>query len=81
MEFRQVMNFFFDFCFRLYIYMYRGRKCSELLRFNFQECVKQWWTLCKEKGIPVSDNFSLFSTLGDPLSTRAWNIAGLPVDR
>ncbi|KAJ7385959.1 Dynein heavy chain 3, axonemal [Desmophyllum pertusum] len=45
-----------------------------------QECIKEWWSLCREKNVPVSDNFSLAATLGDPLSTRAWHIAGLPVD-
>ena len=47
----------------------------------FQDCIKEWWSLCREKSVPVSDNFSLSATLGDPLSTRAWQIAGLPVDK
>ncbi|RMX56942.1 hypothetical protein pdam_00011068, partial [Pocillopora damicornis] len=34
----------------------------------------------RQKNVPVSDSFSLSATLGDPLSTRAWHIAGLPVD-
>ena len=46
-----------------------------------QESVKKWWKLCKEKDIPVSDQFSLLRTLGDAVTTRAWQIAGLPVDR
>ncbi|XP_068702145.1 dynein axonemal heavy chain 3-like [Montipora foliosa] len=45
-----------------------------------QDCIKEWWSLCREKSVPVSDNFSLSATLGDPLSTRTWQIAGLPVD-
>ncbi|CAH3114243.1 unnamed protein product [Pocillopora meandrina] len=45
-----------------------------------QECIKEWWGLCRQKNVPVSDSFSLSATLGDPLSTRAWHIAGLPVD-
>uniref|UniRef100_A0A670HTG1 Dynein axonemal heavy chain 7 n=1 Tax=Podarcis muralis TaxID=64176 RepID=A0A670HTG1_PODMU len=30
--------------------------------------------------IPCSDDFSLTTTLGDPVKIRAWNIAGLPSD-
>ncbi|XP_039631019.1 dynein heavy chain 3, axonemal [Polypterus senegalus] len=45
-----------------------------------QECQKQWHVLCKEKRIPCSDDFTLSSTLGDPVKIRAWQIAGLPVD-
>uniref|UniRef100_A0A5S6LE06 Protein MCM10 homolog n=1 Tax=Xenopus tropicalis TaxID=8364 RepID=A0A5S6LE06_XENTR len=44
------------------------------------ECQNQWQILCKEKKIPCSDDFSLSSTLGDPVKVRAWQIAGLPVD-
>ena len=46
-----------------------------------QDCLKQWYDLCKEKGIPVSDNFSLSNTLGEPVKIRDWQIAGLPVDK
>jgi len=28
----------------------------------------------------VNDNFSLITTLGDPVKIRDWQIAGLPVD-
>ncbi|CAH1793738.1 unnamed protein product [Owenia fusiformis] len=45
-----------------------------------QECVSDWYRLCKEKHIPCSDVFSLSATLGDPVKIRAWQIAGLPVD-
>jgi dynein heavy chain len=34
----------------------------------------------KKNGIPCSDDFSLIQSLGDPVKTRAWNIAGLPTD-
>ena len=44
------------------------------------ECVQSWTKLCKEKGIPCSNNFSLSSTLGQPVVIRSWQIAGLPVD-
>ena len=36
--------------------------------------------MCKEKEIPVNDNFSLITTLGEPVKIRDWQIAGLPVD-
>uniref|UniRef100_A0A7N5JRQ9 Dynein axonemal heavy chain 3 n=1 Tax=Ailuropoda melanoleuca TaxID=9646 RepID=A0A7N5JRQ9_AILME len=43
-------------------------------------CQKQWLAQCKEKIIPVSSDFSLSNTLGDPIKIRAWQIAGLPID-
>uniref|UniRef100_A0A8D1B9L3 Dynein axonemal heavy chain 12 n=1 Tax=Sus scrofa TaxID=9823 RepID=A0A8D1B9L3_PIG len=45
-----------------------------------QTCTEDWSTLCKEKKIPCSQEFSLSKTLGDPVKIRAWNIAGLPTD-
>lgn len=36
--------------------------------------------MCKESGIPCSDDFSVIDTLGDAVEIRAWQIAGLPVD-
>ncbi len=44
-----------------------------------QECALNWHALCREKGIPCSENFSLSAPLGEPVKIRAWNIAGLPV--
>uniref|UniRef100_A0A8C3L981 Dynein axonemal heavy chain 12 n=1 Tax=Chrysolophus pictus TaxID=9089 RepID=A0A8C3L981_CHRPC len=44
-----------------------------------QECTKDWMSLL-QKNIPCSENFSLSSTLGDPIKIRSWNIAGLPTD-
>ncbi|NXI39314.1 DYH7 protein, partial [Galbula dea] len=41
---------------------------------------KEWALLCKTKDIPCSDDFSLMSTLGEPVEIRAWTIAGLPSD-
>lgn len=35
---------------------------------------------CLQLGIPCAQQFSLVSTLGEPVVIRAWNIAGLPVD-
>ncbi|KAI4553815.1 hypothetical protein MJT46_015995 [Ovis ammon polii x Ovis aries] len=45
-----------------------------------QTCTEEWSMLCKEKKIPCSEEFSLSKTLGDPVTIRAWNIAGLPTD-
>ena len=45
-----------------------------------QEQIKEWSTLCHEKGIPCSTDFSLNGTLGEPVKIRSWNIAGLPTD-
>ncbi|KAM8960487.1 dynein axonemal heavy chain 3 [Pelodytes ibericus] len=45
-----------------------------------QECQSQWHVLCKEKKVPCSNDFSLSTTLGDPVKIREWQIAGLPVD-
>lgn len=41
---------------------------------------KSWNQLCKQLAIPCSEEFSLIDVLGDPVSIRDWNIAGLPVD-
>uniref|UniRef100_A0A803SM34 Dynein axonemal heavy chain 7 n=1 Tax=Anolis carolinensis TaxID=28377 RepID=A0A803SM34_ANOCA len=34
----------------------------------------------RTRGIPCSEDFSLTTTLGEPVKIRAWNIAGLPSD-
>jgi len=39
-----------------------------------------WVERCKEQNIPVSDNFSLRTTLSNPVEVREWNINGLPTD-
>nr|XP_023021885.1 dynein heavy chain 3, axonemal-like [Leptinotarsa decemlineata] len=41
----------------------------------------EWNEYSKNLGIPCSDNFSLVITMGEPVVIRAWNIAGLPVDK
>lgn len=41
---------------------------------------KSWNQACKQLSIPCSEEFSLIDVLGDPVSIRDWNIAGLPVD-
>ncbi|KAG8190244.1 hypothetical protein JTE90_001328 [Oedothorax gibbosus] len=45
-----------------------------------QECITSWLTVCKESGIPCSEDFSVIDTLGEPVLIRSWQIAGLPVD-
>ncbi|XP_068431186.1 dynein axonemal heavy chain 3 isoform X2 [Clinocottus analis] len=44
------------------------------------ECQEQWHILCKEKKIPCSEDLTLSNTLGNQVSIREWQIAGLPVD-
>ncbi|KAG7245081.1 hypothetical protein INR49_023647, partial [Caranx melampygus] len=44
------------------------------------ECQEQWHSLCQEKNIPCSEDFTLSNTLGNQVAIRAWQIAGLPVD-
>ncbi|CAJ0967663.1 unnamed protein product [Ranitomeya imitator] len=41
---------------------------------------KDWSLLCKQRNIPSSEDYSLTSSLGEPVKIRAWNIAGLPSD-
>ncbi|EDK99999.1 mCG115458, isoform CRA_c [Mus musculus] len=45
-----------------------------------QNQTKQWSQSCKERDIPCSDDYSLMGTLGEAVTIRAWNIAGLPSD-
>jgi len=47
---------------------------------DVQDCVSKWHTLCINKNIPCSSTFSLNATLGNAVTIRAWQIAGLPVD-
>ena len=44
------------------------------------EIVNEWVAGCKEMKIPVSEDFSLVSTLAKPVQVRDWNIHGLPTD-
>jgi dynein heavy chain len=39
-----------------------------------------WIKKVKEIGIMCSDDFTLITTLGEPVKMRAWNISGLPTD-
>nr|XP_043909238.1 dynein axonemal heavy chain 3-like [Solea senegalensis] len=43
-------------------------------------CQDKWHTLCQEKKVPCSEDFTLSTTLGNQVAIRAWQIAGLPVD-
>ncbi|XP_063226606.1 dynein axonemal heavy chain 3 [Bacillus rossius redtenbacheri] len=45
-----------------------------------QELTEMWNEQCLRLAIPCSKQFSLITTLGEPVEIRAWNIAGLPVD-
>ncbi|GFR03643.1 dynein heavy chain 7, axonemal [Trichonephila clavata] len=47
--------------------------------FRQDQC-NSWVDSCKKSGIPCSDEFSLRTTLGDPVLIRDWNLAGLPTD-
>lgn len=44
------------------------------------DVVGRWTTMCREKKIPSKDDPTLFSTLGDPVTVRSWNVNGLPTD-
>ncbi|XP_072835621.2 dynein axonemal heavy chain 7 isoform X1 [Pogona vitticeps] len=45
-----------------------------------QNQARDWILTLKARGIPCSDDFSLTTTLGEPVKIRAWNISGLPSD-
>ncbi|XP_043848111.1 dynein axonemal heavy chain 7 [Dromiciops gliroides] len=45
-----------------------------------QDQTDEWTLSCRERDIPCSDDYSLTSSLGEPVKIRAWNIAGLPSD-
>ncbi|KAK1336499.1 hypothetical protein QTO34_002528 [Cnephaeus nilssonii] len=45
-----------------------------------QNQVKEWTHLCKGRGIPCSEDYSLMGILGEAVTIRTWNIAGLPSD-
>uniref|UniRef100_H2YSE7 AAA+ ATPase domain-containing protein n=1 Tax=Ciona savignyi TaxID=51511 RepID=H2YSE7_CIOSA len=45
-----------------------------------QDTIKNWWVECKNRDIPVSEDFSLSNTLGDPVQIMEWQLAGLPKD-
>lgn len=45
-----------------------------------EKLVEQWQQLCIENKIPISEKYSLVSTLGDPVEIRNWNLCSLPSD-
>lgn len=44
------------------------------------DCIAEWVKICQREKIICSENFSVNSTLGEPVKIREWQIAGLPVD-
>jgi dynein heavy chain len=42
--------------------------------------VQKWVQQIKDLNLPLSENFSVEQTLGDPLIIREWNMNGLPSD-
>ena len=42
--------------------------------------IAEWNKLIEERNLPRSTSFSLVATLGEAVTIRAWNIAGLPSD-
>ena len=45
------------------------------------EMVTKWVDLCRERGMVVSDPFSLVKTLATPVQMREWAIMTLPTDQ
>ncbi|XP_063786085.1 dynein axonemal heavy chain 3-like [Pseudophryne corroboree] len=45
-----------------------------------QEILKEWFNICRDKNIPVSDGFALSGTLGDHVKIMEWQFHGLPKD-
>ncbi|KAM4676017.1 dynein axonemal heavy chain 3-like [Discoglossus pictus] len=45
-----------------------------------QDILKEWFYMCKDKHIPVTDGFALSSTLGYPVKIMEWQLHGLPKD-
>jgi dynein heavy chain len=44
------------------------------------EMVDQWWEMCKQFRLPLSDQFKMEVILCNPVTIRDWQIAGLPTD-
>jgi len=42
--------------------------------------VEEWIGKCKDLDIPISENYTLVRSMGEPVKIRDWNIWGLPVD-
>ncbi|XP_033238860.1 dynein heavy chain 3, axonemal [Drosophila pseudoobscura] len=58
--------------------------CTAYLGFFTTEyrvnILNEWNALCLKRHIPCSETFSLATTLGHPMTIRAWSLAGLPAD-
>ncbi|XP_021255790.1 dynein heavy chain 7, axonemal isoform X4 [Numida meleagris] len=77
---RQYINLTGDMLISSGIVAYLGAFTSSYRKVICTMQTKDWTLLCKAKNIPCSDDFSLTTTLGEPVEIRAWNIAGLPSD-
>ncbi|CCW70441.1 unnamed protein product [Phytomonas sp. Hart1] len=45
-----------------------------------RQAIISWVKLCKDKGIPVSNDFSLENFCGNPIEIQEWKLQQLPVD-
>uniref|UniRef100_A0A061R4I5 Dynein heavy chain 9 n=2 Tax=Tetraselmis sp. GSL018 TaxID=582737 RepID=A0A061R4I5_9CHLO len=45
-----------------------------------ESAAERWCGLLRERGIPLTEPFSLVATLGDPVKIQQWNLHGLPKD-
>ncbi|EDV95581.1 GH15699 [Drosophila grimshawi] len=58
--------------------------CTAYLGFFTTEyrvnILDDWNAICARRHIPSSETFSLATTLGHPMTIRAWSLAGLPAD-
>lgn len=45
-----------------------------------QEIMAMWKKVALELEISISEDFSLYNVLGDPVKVRSWKIFGLPSD-
>jgi dynein heavy chain len=44
------------------------------------DLIRDWVSVCAERGVPVDRSFSMTRLLADPVVVREWNIQGLPAD-
>ncbi len=49
-------------------------------RLYREKMVNKWLGLCKTSGLSVSEDYSITSTLGNPVEIRNWGVHGLPSD-
>ena len=48
--------------------------------FYRSKMLDKWMQECITRDVPVSDDFTLIKTMGDPIEIRDWNNLGLPTD-